>query len=462
MKSKWLIIGVSALAFVLVLAFFIFMLVPWSGSDRPQVPVETDGLDEELSALAQQFSDETGELYRAFLDSIQYSITDINQSAMTAAVDVYIPADQEAFSAVLDLVVDGSSEKTVGELKQLAGSELTALLQSRQFKTEKVSVIFPIEKKDGACRLLPCAEWEDLLTERLEELQTLCNDALVGDVIVIEAPEAAETADPARANGTSLSHDQMFYLMDGIVDQEMDCVDFYDLDLDGADEMIGYTGEDEECYKVWFCSSDGKNCSLAFETPGGTTSCFPELLEMGDEIQLVLNTRNAGASYFSILALRENRLVCLAENRSGYVYMNDEGDILLEMEANNARYDAATDILDGETYANTFLFFDGNGFKEYGASPLSEKEFLSYKNAADLRAQVEEFIRTPITASIEYLYYERKNGIVQIQCNVTNLEGSIDYWYFSFRLSGNELSTDLVEYVNGQIEPSLSDLEVVY
>ena len=462
MKSKQLIIGASALALVLVAAVLIVLLVPWSGGGKSPSAEETAALKEDLSAYTESISSGYDGIPGAFLDSIQYSIKDIDMEAMTVTVDVSIPADNEGFSAVLDRVVTENSGKTAEELNLLIENEMVALFQSRQFKTEKHTVVFPIVDINGEYRLFSCEELEKLMGEGLEELKTLCSNAVPDDVVLSETPEAVEMVEPVIADGTPLSHDQMFYLMDGIVDQEMDCVDFYDLDLDGADEMIGYTGEGEECYKVWFCSSDGKNCSLAFETPGNTTFFFTELLEMDDEIQLVLNTRRAGALYFSILALRENRLVCLAENRSGYVYMNDEGDILLEMEANNARYVAATNTLDGETYTNTFLFFDGNGYKEYGASPLSEKEFLSYKNAADLRAQVEEFIRTPITASIEYLYYGRKNGIVQIQCNVTNLEGNIDYWYFTFRLSGNELSSDLVEYVNGQIEPSLSDLEVVY
>lgn len=262
----------------------------------------------------------------------------------------------------------------------------------------------------------------------------------------------------------SLSEAELLAITESIAKHSMENYVYTDMDHDGANELIGVYCGDMGLYQTWYCSSDGKTCALIHQNDDGMDACEIELLNIGDATHVVLNAyrvMGTGKNY-SIIAMRNQEIVCLISNRYGYVSMTDGGDITLNVEAYDGMYDPSIGAMILHTWKNTYLFFDGNTYKEYGATEISEQEFLDYQNSQELKDQIEGELRQSNTTSLEFSYFKRKNGIMHIQCNVYSDSGEIQYGYYTIRYNGNQLNKDLGEYNLGQMASSFSDLKVVY
>ena len=97
------------------------------------------------------------------------------------------------------------------------------------------------------------------------------------------------------------------------------------------------------------------------------------------------------------------------------------------------------------------MFFDGDTYKEYGASEISEQEFLKYQNSQEIKCEIVSELRQSNTISLEFTYFKRKNGIMHIQCNVYGDSGEIRYGYYTVRYEGKKLNNNLGEYTLGQM-----------
>lgn len=262
----------------------------------------------------------------------------------------------------------------------------------------------------------------------------------------------------------SLSEAELLAITESIAKHSMENYVYTDMDHDGANELIGVYCGDMGLYQTWYCSSDGKTCALIHQNDDGMDACEIELLNIGDATHVVLNAyrvMGTGKNY-SIIAMRNQEIVCLISNRYGYVSMTDGGDITLNVEAYDGMYDPSIGAMILHTWKNTYLFFDGNTYKEYGATEISEQEFLDYQNSQELKDQIEGELRQSNTTSLEFSYFKRKNGIMHIQCNVYSDSGEIQYGYYTIRYNSNQLNKDLGEYNLGQMASSFSDLKVVY
>lgn len=239
---------------------------------------------------------------------------------------------------------------------------------------------------------------------------------------------------------------------------------YTDMDHDGTNELIGVYSNEMGLYQTWYCSGDGKTCVLVHQNNDGMDACEIELLNIGNETHVVLNAyrmMGTGKNY-SIIALRNKEIICLISNKYGHVSMSDGGDITLDVEAYDGMYDPSIGGLILHTWKDTYLFFDGDTYKEYGALEISEQEFLEYQNSQEIKNEIESELRQSNTVSLEFTYFKRKNGIMHIQCNVYGDSGEIQYGYYTVRYEGNKLNTNLGEYTSGQMAASFSDLEVVY
>lgn len=261
-----------------------------------------------------------------------------------------------------------------------------------------------------------------------------------------------------------LSETELLAIMESSSNHKIENYVYTDMDHDGTNELIGVYSNEMGLYQTWYCSGDGKTCILVHQNNDGMDACEIELLDIGNETHVVLNAYRmlgTGKNY-SIIAMRNKEIICLISNKYGYVSMRDSGDITLDVEAYDGMYDPSIGELSLHTWKDTYLFFDGDTYKEYGASEISEQEFLEYQNSQEIRNKIESELWQSNTTSLEFTYFKRKNGIIHIQCNVYGDSGEIQYGYYTVRYEGNKLNTNLGEYTSGQMAASFSDLEVVY
>ena len=282
---------------------------------------------------------------------------------------------------------------------------------------------------------------------------------------VIRSIIAVAIAAAAHIEIPDIQETKLLAIMQHAAGCEMETWAYVDMDDDGSEELIGVCREDGSlCYQTWYCSSDGETCMQVHENNQWMDACRIELLEFDNETHVVINAYNlmGNSKNYTILAIKDNDISCLLSNKYGYVYMTEEGDIILDVEAYDAMYDAGVGHMLGHTWNDTYLYYDGEAYREYGATKLTEDEFLQYENAELLKDMIAGQLTQDDTEKLEYFYFVRKNNIFYIQCNVYNSYGSVNYGYYTVRLSGNVLDEQLGEYTAGIMASCFSDLEVTY
>lgn len=260
----------------------------------------------------------------------------------------------------------------------------------------------------------------------------------------------------------SLSEEELLAIMQATAGHQMESYVYVDMDHDGMKELVGVYPDDMYSYQTWYCSSDGKKCLLVHQNKEEMDACAIELLDLNDETHVVINAYRmigTGKNY-SIISLKGEDISCLASDKYGYVSMTEDGDIVLDVEAYDSMYDPAIQGMIGHTWKDTYLYFDGETYKEYGATEMTETEYLSFKNAQSIKDAIADELTQSDTTKLEYTYFIRKNHILHIQCNVYNSFGTIQYGYYTIRFDGDVLNEQLGEYRAGQMASSFSDWDV--
>lgn len=239
-----------------------------------------------------------------------------------------------------------------------------------------------------------------------------------------------------------------------------------DMDGDGTKELLGVCYSSASgCNEVWYCDGDAEACGVVHRHEPSLDVCSLEVLDAGAERHVAVNSHvgMGTTAFFSILALRDGGIVCLVDSQPGNVRATDAGDIVLYVESYDGEYDAVADFMLLHTVKDTYIFFDGDTYREYGATELSEEEFLQFENAGDLKAAIEHDLRFEDYDRLEYRYFLRPNGILQVQCDLHDVAGNISYGYYTVRWQDGAVeASPLGDREPGQMAASLSTLDVVY
>ncbi len=304
-----------------------------------------------------------------------------------------------------------------------------------------------------------CATFQkriDLLAISLYQLTAIMDDGIDGCLPLDVSAD--------QFIGKPLTETELLAITESSAGRSMEKYVYTDMDHDGANELIGVCRDDMSLYQTWYCSSDGKTCEMVHKNDKMLDLCKIELLNAGDATHVVLNAYASMGTEknYSIIAMKNQKVICLISNQYGYVSTTEDGDITLNVEAYDGMYDPSINTMTVHTWKNTYLFFDGNTYKEYGATEISEREFLSYQNSQELMDRIKNELWQSDTMSLEFSYFRRKNGILHIQCNLYSDSGKIQYGYYTIKYSGNRLSDDPGCYCPGQMARSFSGLTVVY
>lgn len=236
---------------------------------------------------------------------------------------------------------------------------------------------------------------------------------------------------------------------------------YVDMDHDGKEEMMGAYEEKFCVWPIWYASSDNSLCQPVTGLSRGYDTCSFEKLDFQDETHIAIcdsNMLGTGKQY-SIYRLGDQELQPLVQNQYGYVYQDRDGNIILDVEAYDAQYDADRGHMTGHTWTDTYLYYEDGRYKEYGALILSDMQFLQYDNAADLLADIRS---ENAEDEFQFTYFLRENGIVHIQCDRTTENGSIYYYHYTLHAEGSHLVGGLENKNNGRMDTCFSTLEVTY
>ncbi len=253
---------------------------------------------------------------------------------------------------------------------------------------------------------------------------------------------------------------KLLSFLENISGYKMDQYLLIDMDHDGHKEMIGVYADDL-LWQVWYVSSNGDICKHLPITSQGFDQCNLQLVEFDDETHVVVNTYNmmGNNKHYSILALKDKQIQALVPDQYGYVSQNENGDILLNVEAYDGYYDSASGIYMLHTWKDSYLYYENGAYKEYGALKLSEEQFMQYDNAANVLSDI---CHAQNSDRIEFSYFLRENGIVHVNCSLTDEDESIQFFYYTLQTDGRHLTGGLGNVYDGQMESYFSTLEVTY
>lgn len=235
-----------------------------------------------------------------------------------------------------------------------------------------------------------------------------------------------------------------------------------DMDRDGAKELLGVCFDEAAGqYKTWYCSSDGSVCAPVYQDELGLDVFSLEPLEQPGETHVAVNSHvgMGSTSRFTVLTLRQGEIVCLVREQPGNVQMDEAGDVLLRVEDYDAQYDAAVGGMIGHTVKTTYLLFAEDTYKEYRADELTREEFLALENAPELEAAIVEDLRFEEYEQLEYRYFWRGNGILQVQCDLVQPGGFFNYGYYTVRCQAGAVETSPGQREPGRMAAALSTLE---
>ncbi len=105
-------------------------------------------------------------------------------------------------------------------------------------------------------------------------------------------------------------------------------------------------------------------------------------------------------------------------------------------------------MVDYEFYVNDYL-----------GTELTREEFLALAGAPELEAATGEDLRFEEYERLEYQYFLRGNGILQVQCDLAKPGGFIDYGYYTVRCQDGAVATSPGRREPGRMAAALSTLE---
>ena len=296
----------------------------------------------------------------------------------------------------------------------------------------------------------------------LDEVDESAAEAATGEETESETaaePEEQAQEEESRVEPTEEHDRQMLALLDKTCGSRIYVYTSVDMDKDGENEMIGVADGD---FSVWYCSSDLEDCYMVSDGPAhGYDDCTIEEIEFDGERHVVVDTYNliGNDKSYSILALHEGEVEILVDDNYGYVYANEKNEIILDVESYDGEYDKDGDFWLMHTWVDTYLYYEGGKYGEYGAAALAEKDFLKYDNAQEVLDEIDRENRNEDVLEMRYSYFIRKNGIVHIQCEEES-EGFIDCYYYTFRVNDNRLDAEMSQNY-GNMYPVLSQLDEV-
>ena len=242
--------------------------------------------------------------------------------------------------------------------------------------------------------------------------------------------------------------------------QRMETYICADLNRDGYEECIGAFAEGYT-WQFWYRDPVSGRCAQLLKMSQGFDECSLCLIRHENETHVVANAYNlmGNNKRFSIFAMQGSNMHVLAPDLYGYVYQNERGEIILDVESYDGYYDADVGVYMTHTWKDTYLYYENGIYKEYGALKLSEAQFLRFDNAADILSDIRA--KYP-DREIVFSYFLRENGIAHIQCCLKEEYGSLMFFYYTLYVEGTHLTGGLENYYDGQMASRFSAFEATY
>lgn len=216
-----------------------------------------------------------------------------------------------------------------------------------------------------------------------------------------------------------------------------------DYNKDGIHEAFVVTKE-QNAYKLWYMSP--AECQIVSEDIEYVDNQKTEILGFNTKDYLLLQQSVKGQMNTLVYSVNNDNQVDQANiSGKGYIYQNTAGDLFLDVysEVDEKNIGAQRECI---TYYLYYVYDDG--FREYGAIPIGQEQFLEFAGAQEILDGIHEQYRD---SQLEISYLYRANHYINI--NITIYENNrIEYRNMVLRYDDKEVSYVSEELAKGKVE----------
>ena len=216
-----------------------------------------------------------------------------------------------------------------------------------------------------------------------------------------------------------------------------------DYNKDGIHEAFVVTKE-QNVYKLWYMAPT--DCRIVCESLEYVDCQNTEILSFETKDYLLLQQSNKGLMNTLVYSVdNENQVIQASVSGKGHIRQNATGEIFIdvydEIDANNKAAQA--------TYTTYYLYYVlDSGFREYGAIPIGQEQFLKFHGAQDILDSIYEKY-SDVQLDISYLY--RANHYMHINITVYE-DGRIEYRNITLYYDDKKISYVSEEMEKGKVE----------
>lgn len=227
-----------------------------------------------------------------------------------------------------------------------------------------------------------------------------------------------------------------------------------DFDGDGTYEAFGVTGVPLESGTLWFANSGG--AEAVYENEGFAVSADDgsHILDLGSTCLYAVEQGDGTVTFSTVLGVKNGKWYEDAiSGRGSDIRAESAGDVtIIDASGYDAFIDPNGENSGGHTYKTYYLYYDGEGFKEYGGEEITEKEFesLGGREILDELSAGGYEIRNII---------RRSNQIINLNYYFTDPDGTVENKNRTYGIADRLI---LIEEGDGVYETSFLPDIVVY
>lgn len=230
--------------------------------------------------------------------------------------------------------------------------------------------------------------------------------------------ETEETKSSEIQSEMDFSLGDLYTMFEEVNNEQIDNFLYDDYNKDGIHEAFVITKE-KNTYKLWYMSPS--ECKIVAEDLESVDNQTTEILFFEIKDYLLLQQTVNGRKNTLVYGVNNSNQVIQANiSGKGYIRHTATGDLFLDV------YDTANDTNKAEqshcvTYYLYYVYDDG--FREYGAIPIGQEQFLKFQGAQDV---LDDIYRQYADAQFEISYLYRANHYININITVYK-DGGIEH-----------------------------------
>lgn len=249
------------------------------------------------------------------------------------------------------------------------------------------------------------------------------------------------TENKKNKENSDFSHGDLQTMFEEMSNENVVIFLYEDYNQDGIHEAFVVTKEDD--YKLWYMS--GMGCELIQSGIDIGETEIAEILDYGTKSYLLLQRRK-GKFNNTLVYTVDNDSHAVEADISGIGYIRRSEGRELSLQIPNTE--------DGGhvTYLTYYLYHMlDEGFKEYGAIPISEEQFLEFEGAQDIIDTLyEEYADAELTFSFLY----RSNHYINLNVVITK-NGEVQYKTMTLKYDTRKVSGEKSGLMDGRMETAV-------